>query len=35
MIGSNLYVSDFGDYLSDELYKFQSNFNLKNLCFKT
>lgn len=35
MIGSNLYVSDFGDYLSDELFKFQSNFNFKNLCFKT
>ena len=29
MIGSNLYVGDFGDYQADELFKFQSNFNLE------
>ena len=29
MIGSNLYVGDFGDYQADELFKFQSNFNLQ------
>ena len=29
MIGSNLYVGDFGDYQADELLEFQSNFNLQ------
>ena len=29
MIGSNLYVGDFGDYRDDELFKFQRNFNLQ------
>ena len=29
MIGSNLYVGDFSDYQPDELFKFQSNFNLQ------
>ena len=29
MIGSNLYVGDFGDYQPDELLEFLSNFNLQ------
>ena len=28
MIGSNLYVGDFGDYQHEELFKFLGNFNL-------
>ena len=33
MIGSNLYVGDFGDYQADELLEFQSNFNLQRWFF--
>ena len=35
MIGSNLYVGDFGDYQADELLEFQSNFNLQLWFFTT
>ena len=34
MIGSNLYVGDFGDYRDDELFKFHRNFNLQLRFFR-